>query len=351
MTITAALRTGLLLSLVASAAAAPKATLMIEQGGTPVGNIVVELDADKAPVSVANFIRYAEADYYDGLIFHRVIKNFMIQGGGFTPAMDQRTEGLTYGIKNEWQNGLKNAVGTIAMARLGGQPDSATAQFFINVVDNPNLDRPQRDGAGYAVFGKVVEGMDIVETIRNTEVVRHPKYPSRQPVTPKTPFLIKDVTISGDFDRKAAMAKLDAWEKPLRDAEAKKAAERKELMDKLAAEHGKTWETSGSGLAWMTIVEGSGDSPPTPSTRVRVHYTGKFMDGTQFDSSRDRGEPAAFGLDRVIRGWTEGVGSMKVGERRLMIIPSELGYGSPGTQGIPPDSPLFFDVELLEIIN
>ncbi len=128
------------------------------------GDITLELDPEKAPESSENFARYVDAGHYNGTIFHRVISNFMIQGGGFTP--DMRQKGTHEGIPNEWRNGLKNKRGTIAMARLGGRPDSATAQFFINVVDNDFLDRPQPDGAAYAVFGRVVEGMDVVDKIR-----------------------------------------------------------------------------------------------------------------------------------------------------------------------------------------
>ncbi len=131
---------------------------------TSLGDILLELDGEKAPITVANFLSYADKGYYDGTIFHRVMGTFMIQGGGFTPGMNKKPTDPT--IKNEWRNGLKNTRGTIAMARLGGQPDSASSQFFINVVDNASLDRPQRDGAGYAVFGRVVAGMDTVDTIR-----------------------------------------------------------------------------------------------------------------------------------------------------------------------------------------
>lgn len=131
---------------------------------TTLGDIVLELNAEKAPISVANFLNYTDKGFYDGTIFHRVIAGFMIQGGGFTPDMAKKENDP--GIENEWKNGLKNTLGSIAMARLGGQPNSATSQFFINVKDNFNLDRPQRDGAGYAVFGKVVEGMDVVEKIK-----------------------------------------------------------------------------------------------------------------------------------------------------------------------------------------
>lgn len=131
---------------------------------TSAGTITLALDPKKAPVSAANFADYVRKGHYDGTIFHRVIDGFMIQGGGFTPDMKQKR--TRPGIANEWRNGLKNRRGTIAMARLGGKPDSATAQFFINVKDNAFLDQPQSDGAAYAVFGKVVEGMDVVDRIK-----------------------------------------------------------------------------------------------------------------------------------------------------------------------------------------
>ena len=126
------------------------------------GVIVLELDAEKAPVSVANFLDYVKSGHYDGTVFHRVIPGFMIQGGGFDAAMKQKPTGAP--IRNEADNGLKNATGTIAMARTNA-PDSATAQFFINLVDNAGLDRPRPDGHGYAVFGKVTQGMDVVNAI------------------------------------------------------------------------------------------------------------------------------------------------------------------------------------------
>lgn len=134
---------------------------------TSMGDIVIELDRAKAPISVANFLSYVDKKQYDGTIFHRVIKDFMIQGGGFTADMKEKSTDKP--IKNEWQNGLKNKRGTIAMARKGAGPDSpnsATCQFFINTVDNGFLDQPQRDGAAYAVFGKVVKGMETVDKIR-----------------------------------------------------------------------------------------------------------------------------------------------------------------------------------------
>lgn len=129
------------------------------------GVIVLDLNAEKAPKTVANFLAYVETGHYDNTIFHRVIKNFMIQGGGMKPGMDQKP--CKAPIENEAANGLKNKRGSIAMARTG-DPHSATAQFFINTVDNDFLDfkAPSGQGWGYCVFGEVVEGMDVVDKIR-----------------------------------------------------------------------------------------------------------------------------------------------------------------------------------------
>lgn len=128
------------------------------------GDIVVELNAEKAPVTVENFLGYVNKKHYDGTVFHRVIANFMIQGGGFSVQGGQLVEKPTgKGIVNEGRNGLKNERGTIAMARTA-DPNSATAQFFINVKDNPGLNFPSN--GGYAVFGKVVSGMEVVDAIK-----------------------------------------------------------------------------------------------------------------------------------------------------------------------------------------
>jgi peptidyl-prolyl cis-trans isomerase B (cyclophilin B) len=130
------------------------------------GDIVLELDTEKAPITSENFIQYVKDGFFDGTIFHRVIDNFMVQGGGFEPGMSQKTTRAT--IENEAKNGLSNEIGSIAMARTM-DPHSASAQFFINVGDNKFLDYPGQDGWGYCVFGKVTEGMDVVEAIKGTE--------------------------------------------------------------------------------------------------------------------------------------------------------------------------------------
>lgn len=128
---------------------------------TTAGNIELELDSKKAPISTKNFVDYVNSGYYNNTIFHRVIPGFMVQGGGFTADMQQKTTNAS--IKNEADNGLRNLRGTISMARTADQ-DSATSQFFLNVADNAFLDHGQRD-FGYAVFGKVVKGMEVVDKI------------------------------------------------------------------------------------------------------------------------------------------------------------------------------------------
>ena len=154
----------LLLGLLADVqAAAPRVQLETTQG-----NITLELYEDKAPETVKNFLTYVDDGYYDGTVFHRVIKDFMIQGGGFTTEITPKA-GVAAPIQNEADNGLKNLRGTIAMARTS-DPHSATSQFFINHVDNPFLDysAKTRRGWGYCVFGKVVDGMDVVDKIAET---------------------------------------------------------------------------------------------------------------------------------------------------------------------------------------
>lgn len=138
---------------------------------TSLGKITIELAADKAPKSVANFLQYAKEGFYDGTVFHRVIPGFMVQGGGFDAKMNQKP--TRQPVENEAKNGLKNLRGTLAMARKP-DPHSATAQFFINVADNGFLNHtaPSAQGWGYAVFGKVVEGQDVVDKIKGVKTGR-----------------------------------------------------------------------------------------------------------------------------------------------------------------------------------
>jgi peptidyl-prolyl cis-trans isomerase A (cyclophilin A) len=152
------------------------------------GNFVVELYPAKAPKTVQNFVQYAQDKHFDGTIFHRVIDGFMVQGGGFTADMAQKPTRAPIAL--EIDRSLKNERGTIAMARTGN-PNSATAQFFINLVDNANLNAPQPDGYGYAVFGKVISGMETIDAIRSVATRNQNGFQN----VPATPITINTATV------------------------------------------------------------------------------------------------------------------------------------------------------------
>lgn len=156
---------------------------------TTKGKIVIELYPDKAPTTVQNFLQYVQAHHYDGVIFHRVIPDFMIQGGGFTSDMKQKPTKAP--IKNESDNGLRNERGTISMARLS-EPHTASSQFFINLRDNRSLDHSGK-GWGYAVFGQVVEGMDVVDSIAGVRTTTKGPYGD----VPVEPIVIKKASVVG----------------------------------------------------------------------------------------------------------------------------------------------------------
>jgi cyclophilin family peptidyl-prolyl cis-trans isomerase len=158
---------------------------------TSMGDIVIELNEEAAPVTVKNFLDYVEKGFYDGTIFHRVIPNFMIQGGGFGPDMERKE--AREPIINEASNGLKNGRGTISMARTS-HPDSASSQFFINHRDNPNLNYGGESNPGYAVFGKVVEGIEVVDKIAAVKTTSKGSYRD----VPAETVLIKSVRIVQD---------------------------------------------------------------------------------------------------------------------------------------------------------
>ena len=203
---------------------------------TNLGTIVLELNRAKAPISVENFETYAKDGYYNGTVFHRVIKDFMIQGGGFDfhgvyPQGLHQKPGGRAPIKNEWQNGLKNTRGAISMARTN-EPDSATSQFFINTVDNAFLDQP-RGGAAYAVFGKVIGGMATVDRIRNLPTGRI----AGMTDVPTQEALIESVTM---------VSKGQAMEAVVKSAEARVAQVETELAEaKKALEEAKAKAAAG----------------------------------------------------------------------------------------------------------
>ena len=172
-----------LLFSIAAHAANPQLEMKTSQG-----TLTIELYQDKAPKTVENFLQYAKDGFFNGTVFHRVIPGFMIQGGGFTPDMKQKETRAS--IQNEAKNGMKNETGTLAMARTG-DPHSASAQFFINLKDNSFLDYPGRDGWGYAVFGKVVQGFDVVQKVTTVPTANAGPHQN----VPTTPVLIESVKL------------------------------------------------------------------------------------------------------------------------------------------------------------
>ena len=177
------------LLLVAALAAAAPAWAQKVRLSTTLGDVTLEMDREKAPKTVDNFLQYVRAGHYNGTIFHRVIDGFMIQGGGYKTDMSEKATRAPIALES--RSGLSNLRGTVAMARTG-IPDSATAQFFINVNDNTTLDQAQsRDGHGYAVFGKVVEGMDVVDKIKASAV----KPRGMHQHMPETPVILNKATV------------------------------------------------------------------------------------------------------------------------------------------------------------
>lgn len=305
---------------------------------TSKGNIYVLLEHKKTPMTVANFIGLAEGTmkntakaegvhFYDGLKFHRVIPNFMIQGG-CPKGTGMGDPG--YKFPDEIDTSLKHTgPGILSMANSG--PGTNGSQFFITHVATPWLD------GKHTVFGHVIAGQDVVNAI-----------------------VINDTLTKLVILRKGKEA--DGFNAPVVfETEKKTVAERNAIKEKEAAAKAKAalenvekqfakGTMTASGLKYIVEKEGTGISP-TAASNVTVHYTGKFLDGKVFDSSVQRGQPATFGLNQVIKGWTEGLQLMKEGGKTTFLIPPALGYGANGGGPIPPNSTLIFEVELIKVNN
>ncbi len=307
---------------------------------TDKGVILVQLFFQDTPMTVANFVGLAEGTldtdtkkgqpFYDGIIFHRVIPDFMIQGGDPTGT---GTGGPGYRFADEIRPNLRHdSPGILSMANAG--PGTNGSQFFITHVPTPHLD------GKHTVFGKVVQGQNVVDSIAKGDAIRKMTIirvgPEAEAFRPNQAMFEQlqaggGAASAGSSSRSAGGNSPSDWARRIRNYE-------------------KEAKTAMSGLKYVVLEKGSG-AKPRPGQTVTTHYTGRLMDGTKFDSSVDRDDPFSFkvGKGEVIQGWDEALGDMKVGEKRAIIVPAKLGYGSRGAGGvIPPNATLFFEIERLK---
>lgn len=298
---------------------------------TEKGEILVRLEHEKTPGTVGNFVALAEGNlensskpqgtpYYNGLNFHRVIPDFMIQGGC---PLGTGTGNPGYKFDDEFHPELKhNAPGKLAMANSG--PATNGSQFYITHVPTPWLD------GKHTVFGSVVEGQDVVDAVSQGDTMS-----------------IEILRVGTEAENFNAIEAFRTFEgaRAKREAEAKR--KQKEILDAIAAGFNETK----SGLRYQIIQKGDGKKAEKGS-KVSVHYKGQLLDGTVFDSSYKRKEPIDFtlGIGQVISGWDEGIQLLKEGDKARLVIPSDLAYGERGAGGvIPPNATLIFDVELMKV--
>ena len=295
------------------------------------GDISLSLSYDKTPLTVANFICLAEGlmpemekPFYDNLKFHRVIPDFMIQGGC---PLGTGTGDHGYKFPDEFHPDLKHdGPGVLSMANSG--PNTNGSQFFITHKETPWLD------GKHSVFGKVSDesSQDVINSIEQDDEI----------------LSIEIVRVGKEAKNFDA---LKVFNSSMEEAQKLAKEEEKAMLAQMEA-ISKDANTTDSGLKYIMLKEGSGSSP-VPGNNVSVHYSGYLLDGTKFDSSYDRGEPITFplGQGRVIKGWDEGIGMLKVGGKAKLIIPPNLAYGDRAIGPIPANSILMFEVELVDIID
>jgi hypothetical protein len=301
---------------------------------TTKGKIVTQLEYQKTPLTVANFITLAEGTnlqvtnslkgkpYYNGLKFHRVIADFMIQGG--CPKGDGSGD-PGYRFDDEFVPELKHsAKGILSMANAG--PKTNGSQFFITHKATPHLN------GRHTVFGHVTIGLDVVDKIAKDDVITSVKIIR---VGKEAKKFDAEKIFNDYFVKKAEADKIEA--------------EKQKAAKEIALKEFENATTTESGLKYIVLQQGTGNKPVATSN-VKVHYTGMLLEGKVFDSSVQRGEPIDFGLNQVIKGWTEGVQLMQEGSKYKFYIPSQLAYGERGAGGvIPPNTDLIFEVELIKI--
>ena len=299
---------------------------------TSKGEILVALEYQKVPGTVGNFVALAEGNmensakaqgtpYYDGLQFHRVIPDFMIQGGC---PQGTGTGNPGYKFDDEFHPELKHSgPGVLSMANAG--PGTNGSQFFITHVETPWLDN------NHTVFGNVISGQDVVNAIAQGDELT----------------TLEIIKVGAEAEVFHAIEAFRTFEGAREKRVASELEAKRAELDKLAS----GFEETKSGLRYQILQKGTGSKAEKGQT-VSVHYKGQLADGTVFDSSYKRKQPLEFpvGVGQVIAGWDEGIQLLHVGDKARLVIPSNLGYGSQGAGGvIPPDATLVFDVELMDV--
>lgn len=298
---------------------------------TQKGEIVINLEYQKTPGTVGNFVALAEGNlensakpqgtpYYNGLKFHRVISDFMIQGGC---PLGTGTGNPGYKFDDEFHADLKHdKPGILSMANAG--PGTNGSQFFITHGPTPWLDNK------HTVFGNVIEGQDVVDAVAQGDTMD-----------------IEIIRIGEEAESWNAVEAFRSFEGSRAEREAAEKRKQEALLNEVAAGFDKTE----SGLRYKIIQKGEGKKA-TKGSMVSVHYKGQLLDGTVFDSSYKRRQPIDFnlGIGQVIAGWDEGIQLLQVGDKARFVIPSNLAYGERGAGGvIPPNATLIFDVELMNV--
>ena len=299
---------------------------------TSKGEILVNLEFEKTPGTVGNFVALAEGNlensakpqgtpYYNGLKFHRVIPDFMIQGGC---PQGTGTGNPGYKFDDEFHPDLKHdGPGVLSMANAG--PGTNGSQFFITHIATDWLD------GKHTVFGNVIEGQDVVDAVAQGDVIES----------------LEIVRVGADAESFNAIEAFRTFEGAREKRVAAEREAKKAELDKISA----GFEETTSGLRYQIIQKGEGKKAEKGHT-VSVHYKGQLADGTVFDSSYKRNAPLDFqvGVGQVIAGWDEGICLLNVGDKARLVIPSDLGYGAAGAGGvIPPNATLVFDVELMDV--
>lgn len=324
---------------------------------TSMGAFSVELDAARVPVGVTHFMDHVERGFYKGLLFHRVLKGGIVQGGAYLPTMERQRGSQRAPAGMEYHSGMNNVRGTVSLIQVIGRDDVPQAEFFVNLSTNTGLD----DSAGivaYVPIGRVTEGMDVVDRLGGVPVAAHAKYAAGLiEVVPVAPVTIDDVKVLRKLDRAevqrvveertrqaelAAAAAVTAEERDFNNAE--------QRLESAAKEVGTTVVMTPSGLRYVDLRVGKG-AQPLATDRAVMHFRGALLNGSVLNDTFIEEKPPTKKISELIAGLREGIGTMGEGGRRLFLVPPMIAFGKTGIPGrVPPDSWMFYEVELLELL-